>query len=89
MMPEIGFLAAAASWTITFFGLPAQIIKNYRRKSCDGISPVLIIAPCASYTLWSLYGLTKPDWIIVAAQAPGMVFAFTILAQMIYYRTVH
>lgn len=85
-MPIIGILATIASLAIVLLGLPAQIVKNYKRKSCEGIAPSLIYAACFTYTLWSLYGWTKPDWFLAVAQTPGCVLAFIILFQIFYYR---
>lgn len=85
-MSVIGILAAIASLTIVLLGLPAQIIKNYRRKSCDGIDPSLIYSICVAYTLWSLYGWTKPDWFLAVSQTPGCVLAFILLFQLFHYR---
>jgi len=85
-MSVIGILAAIASLTIVLLGLPAQIIKNYRRKSCDGLEPSLIYSICVAYTLWSLYGWTKPDWFLAVSQTPGCVLAFILFFQLLYYR---
>jgi len=85
-MPVIGAIAVIASLMIIVLGLPAQIIKNYRRQSCDGIAPSLIYSACCTYALWSLYGWTKPDWFLVVAQTPGCVLALVLLFQLFYYR---
>lgn len=85
-MPTVGIIATIASLTIIALGFPAQIIKNYRRKSCDGIAPPLIYSACCSYTLWSIYGWTKPDWFLVVSQTPGCLLIYTLLFQLVYYR---
>ena len=85
-MNVIGVLATISSLTIVVFGLPAQIINNYRRKSCEGLATPLIYSACVTYTLWSLYGWTKPDWFLVVAQTPGCVLAFILLFQLFHYR---
>ena len=85
-MSVIGVLATIASLMIVVLGLPAQIIQNYRRKSCDGLAPSLIYAACCTYTLWSVYGWTKPDWFLAISQTPGCVLAFVLLVQLIIYR---
>lgn len=85
-MPIIGIIATIASLTIVLLGLPAQIIKNYRRKSCDGIAPPLIYSACCSYMLWSLYGWTKPDWFLIIAHTPGCILAFVLLFQLLHYK---
>ncbi|MDO8668824.1 MAG: SemiSWEET family transporter [Candidatus Buchananbacteria bacterium] len=85
-MAILGLLATLSSLMIVFLGFPAQIIKNYRRKSCDGIAPTLIYSACCGYTLWSLYGWTKPDWFLAIAQTPGCILSFILLFQIFYYR---
>ncbi len=85
-MSVIGVTATISSLTIIALGLPAQIIKNYRRKSCSGLAPSLVFSACCSYTLWTLYGWTKPDWFLVVAQTPGCALAFILLFQLFRYR---
>ncbi len=85
-MSIIGTFAVIASLTIIVIGLPAQIYKNYKRKSCDGIAPSLIYSACCTYTLWGLYGWTKPDWFLVIAQTPGSILALILLLQLFRYR---
>lgn len=84
-MPELGILATVASLMIVVLGLPAQIIKNYHRKSCDGLAPSLVYSACCTYTLWSIYGWTKPDWFLAIAQTPGCVLVFVLLVQLKVY----
>jgi uncharacterized protein with PQ loop repeat len=85
-MPIFGTLAVVASLAIMLGGFPAQIIKNYRRKSCEGLAPLLIYSSVCSTTLWSLYGWTKPDLFIALAQTPGSIMAFILLFQLLWYR---
>ena len=84
-MPILGTLAVIASLTIVVIGLPHQIYKNYQRKSCEGLAPSLIISACFTYTLWGLYGWTKPDYFLIVAQTPGSILAFVLLFQLFYY----
>ncbi len=81
----LGLIAASVSLTLVAIGLPAQIVKNYRRKSCEGLSPILFVLAFCTYLLWSLYGWTKPDWFLASAQTPGLILAIIILGQLIYY----
>lgn len=85
-MSLYGFLAAAASMIIIFVGLPAQIYKNYTRKSCVGLDPSLVLSVVVAYGLWSLYGWKKPDYFLAISQTPGLILGLVILFQMIYYR---
>lgn len=84
----IGWLASIASLAISLFGLPAQIVKNWRERRGDSLSPSLVYASCCTYTLWSLYAWTKPDidWFLAIPQSIGSVGALTLLAQMFIYR---
>lgn len=84
-MPIFGTLAMIASLAVVIIGLPHQIYTNWRRKSCEGISPSLIYASCFIYPLWALYGWTKPDPFIIFAQTPGSILAFILLFQLLYY----
>ncbi len=84
-MTVIGILAAIASLTVVLLGFPAQIVKNYRRKSCEGLAPSLVYSVCVTYTLWGLYGWIKPDWFLAISQTPGCVLAFILLFQLLYY----
>jgi len=81
----LGTLAMVASLTIVVIGLPQQIYMNYQRKSCKGIAPSLICSACCTYTLWGLYGWTKPDYFLAIAQTPGSILAFILLFQLFYY----
>ena len=85
-MNLIGILAVTASLTIVLLGLPAQIVKNYRRKSCDGLAPSLIYSSVCTYALWSIYGWTKPDWFLMVAQTPGCILTLILLFQLFHYR---
>jgi len=85
MAGAFGTAATVASLAIVLIGLPAQIVKNYRRKSCEGLAPPLIYSACCTYTLWGLYGWIKPDWFLAAAQTPGCVLAYVLLFQLLHY----
>lgn len=85
-MEIFGILATTASLGITCVGLPAQIIKNYKLKSTKGISLGLMAPAFISYTLWSLYGWTKPDIFLKVAQTPGTLLVGIILYQYWIYR---
>lgn len=87
-MPTIGLLASIAALSTSFWGLPAQIVKNFKNKSSEGLSPSLIISSTISYGLWSAYGWTKEpmDWFIIASQTPGSVLFLVLLFQLYFYR---
>ena len=82
----IGIVATLASLIVIFFGLPAQILKNYRRKSTEGLSNNLIYSACSCYATWCLYGWTKPDYFLIIAQTPGIILSLILLYQLFLYK---
>lgn len=82
----VGSLAMLASLVIIVLGIPAQIIKNYRRKSCDGLAPSLIYSASVTYFLWSMYAWMKPDWFLAVAQTPGCVLSLVLIFQLLRYK---
>jgi len=85
-MPIIGTLATIVSLLIIGLGLPAQIYKNYKRKSCEGLSAWLFLMAFASYFLWCAYGWTKPDLFLKIAHTPGVALSLILLYQFFLYR---
>lgn len=85
-MSVLGLLAVAASLTIVLLGLPAQLLRNYRRKSTEGIDTKLVFSMMASYTTWTLYGLEKGDPYILAGSALGCLLSLVFVVQFFRYR---
>ena len=81
-----GTLAMFASMGISCVALPTQVLKNRKQESVEGISPVMPIAIMFSYCMWFLYGLTKPDWFLITAQTPGVLFSTILVFQQWKYR---
>ena len=86
MATLFGAIAMSLSLILVFVGLTAQIYKNYRRKSCEGLSLTLMITVLGANIAWTLYGLSKADWFLVGAQLPGGVFALVIVIQYVLYK---
>ena len=82
----IGSAATLASLAFAFLGLPHQIYRNWKQGDCEGVAPTLIYAGVCTYTLWALYGWTKPDYFIAWAQTPGAIFAWILVYQMTKYK---
>lgn len=87
MSEYLGFTAMIISVLASSIGLPMQIIKNYRRKDCEGLSLGLVIMTFLAYSIWSAYGFSKPDWFLAYSQLPGSALCFVILIQFYCYRT--
>ncbi len=77
-----------ASIVYLCFGLPAQILKNYKRKTTEGLSIVLVLLCACTLVLWSSYAWAKDprDWYILGSNVPGLIFALVLLSQFWLYR---
>ena len=84
----LGWLAMLSSILYLCFGLPLQIIKNYKNKSTQGLSLFLIVFCAITLVMWSLYAWvrTPVDWYILGANLPGFFFSLTLLFQFWLYR---
>ena len=76
-------VAAAALTTSSFV---PQIIKGYRTKSMDDVSPYLMSLFATGTVLWIVYGIYKSDWVIIAANATATVFNAVLLFFKYRYR---
>ncbi|MBI2039069.1 MAG: hypothetical protein HYT22_02215 [Candidatus Niyogibacteria bacterium] len=85
-MTTFGILAMIMSLILTTIGLPHQIYKIYKKKSCEGVSFVLSLTVFSAYTSWGLYGWTKPDIFLMISQTPGSALSLLLLTQFFYYR---
>lgn len=82
----VGVLTVGVSILVKVLGLPDQIRKNYRRKSTEGLSVWFFVLGFISYTLWTLYGALKGDWVVVLGQGAGMITMGIIAYQIWIYR---
>ncbi|OGJ85696.1 MAG: hypothetical protein A2268_16990 [Candidatus Raymondbacteria bacterium RifOxyA12_full_50_37] len=88
MTEIIGMCAMIITIIYSCFGLPVQYIKNYKRKSTDGVSLVFVLSCTLTMLMWCLYAWTKTpkDWFILGSNIPGFVFASALLTQFWIYR---
>ena len=89
MNDVLGLMAMATSILYLCFGLPLQIIENYKRKSTQGLSFLLILLCSITLVMWSLYAWAQDpiDWYILGANVPGFVFSIILLLQFKLYKT--
>jgi hypothetical protein len=82
----LGILMVVSSLAAKFFGLPQQIVANFKGKT----SPVgyrwFIILGFVSYLTQSVQAAYAHDPMMVIAQAPGSVFTALLLIQMRLYK---
>jgi uncharacterized protein with PQ loop repeat len=81
-----GTLAVAASFLGIFVGTTLQIRKNWKRKSCVGLSLTQwVIALCCN-VMWGAYGYCKGDICLILTNPPSMILVSVILWQFFIYR---
>jgi uncharacterized protein with PQ loop repeat len=85
MLSLLGLTAAISSLTSIFVGITLQIIKNYRRKTCEGLSLTLMVSAFLAYSLWAAYGFAKRDAFLEWSQTPGSLLVFIALIQFKIY----
>ncbi len=79
MIYEITFASTIAVLTVVFgilakvIGFPDQIRKNHKRKSTDGLSTIMIVIAVIGYSLWTIHGFIKKDWVLVVGQGLGIL----------------
>ncbi|MCC6354275.1 MAG: PQ-loop repeat-containing protein [Verrucomicrobiae bacterium] len=69
-------------------GLPVQLLKNWQRKSVEGLSLTFWVILYTNVWFWLLYAFSKvqTDWYLVVANVPGLVFISVLLGQFAWYR---
>lgn len=82
----LGTLGVLLSLVIVFAGFPHQVYTNWKKKSCEGMSPILIISAFFTYALWGSYAFTKPDHFLQISQTPGFFFSLVLVLQLILYK---
>jgi uncharacterized protein with PQ loop repeat len=85
MVDVFGFCATIVSLVIILIGLPAQIYKNYKRRSVEGLSKTLFTGTVFSYLFWCLYAWTKGDAYLAWSQTPGLVLVCVLFSQFFLY----
>lgn len=82
----IGTLTVIVSLLAKVLGQPAQIRKNFKRKSTEGLSTMMIVIAWSSYLLWTIHGILKQDWVLIFGQSLGVLTMGIVLTQIIIYR---
>ena len=82
----IGTLTVVFSLLAKVLGQPDQIRKNFKRKSTEGLSTIMITIAVISYLLWTIHGIIEKDWVLIIGQSLGVLTSGIILMQIIIYR---
>ena len=81
-----GLLATGFSLAVIFIGMPCQIIKNYKNKSCKGLSLSNMVLVLGCNFSWLAYGLTKNDFALIITNPLNLVLTIIVLVQFYIYR---
>lgn len=75
VLPSIGLLAAG----LTSLAYIPQLYKAWPRGATGDISLNTLIVLWLGLLLWVVYGLLKPDWVIVVANAIALALVGAVL----------
>lgn len=82
----IGVLTVSVGLLVKLLGFPDQFLKNYRRKSTEGLSAIFIVLAFVSYILWTVHGFIEKDWVLIVGQGVGVLTTGAIVYQLVIYR---
>ncbi len=82
----IGILTVVFSFAAKVIGQPSQMIKNYKRKSTEGLSTIMFVIAFLSYTFYTIHGILSKDWVVIAGQSLGVITSGIILWQIMHYK---
>ena len=77
----IGFVAAV----LILFSQVPQIYKSYKTKSAGDLSLLMILLLISGVALWIVYGLLRPDIVIVVSNSITLLLLSTLLVIKLKY----
>ena len=83
----LGIVGIAAGVLILSGWVP-QIIKGYRTKKLDDVSPYLMVCIFAGAVLWLIYGIAIDDIYIIGVNVAAMFLTMTVLIMKLKYERV-
>ena len=82
----IGTLTLIIGVLVKLLGFPDQFLKNYKRKSTEGLSSIFMTLSFTSYSLWTLHGIFQKDIVLIIGQGLGVLTTGAIIYQIISYK---
>jgi uncharacterized protein with PQ loop repeat len=82
----VGSLTLIIGILVKLLGFPDQFLKNYKRKSTEGLSSIFMLLSFVSYSLWTLHGIFEKDLVLIIGQGLGVLTTGAIIYQIIAYR---
>ena len=77
----VGILAGV----LILSGWVPQIIRGYKTKKLDAVSPYLMICIFAGAVLWLVYGIAIDDIYIIGVNVAAMFLTMTVLIMKLKY----
>ena len=86
MLDEVtlGIIGIAAGVLILSGWVP-QIIRGYKTKKLNDVSPYLMICIFAGAVLWLVYGIAIDDIYIIGVNVAAMFLTMTVLTMKLKY----
>lgn len=82
----VGGATVVVGILVKLIGFPDQFLKNYKRKSTEGLSTLFFLLAFLSYILWTLHGVFQHDWVLILGQGVGILTTGAIVCQIILYK---
>ena len=82
-----GWTASVITVVYTAFGLPIQIYKNYKHKTAEGLSKIMVVLLFFTFLSWTVYAFIKKDYYILVPNIIGFFCQTIILVQVWIYRS--
>lgn len=86
-MTAIKIVTVLLSLAVTCLGLTAQVRKNFKNKSTEGLSFFYFSLLAVSYSFWSIYGFSQRDLVLIIPMSLGMLMSWVVVSQFVTYRS--
>ena len=81
----ISIATVIATLSVKLVGYPAQIRKVAQSRSEGNLSLTHIGLAFVSYLLWTIHGVLKGDWVIIAGQGLGIVTSGVLFGLLVHH----
>lgn len=85
LISVLGTIAMIASF-FSGLGLLAQILHNFKKRSCEGFAPPMVFSTLFIGIAWGAYGFAKGDPFIGYSNSFVFLLGCVLLYQLIIYR---
>tara|TARA_B100000029_G_C17343365_1_gene876145 strand:- start:35 stop:322 length:288 start_codon:yes stop_codon:yes gene_type:complete len=86
MLDEITLgIVGIVAGVLILSGWVPQIIRGYKTKKLNDVSPYLMICIFAGAVLWLVYGIAIDDIYIIGVNVAAMFLTMTVLAMKLKY----